>query len=417
MTTLFDDARTGLVLQLSSAASHALSWVGDPIARLDTHRPGVDDPFAIMRSIRDNGRLVRSRTGVWVTASHDACRAVLRDPHASSRMGGTTDPQPLDDSFIAMDAPDHTRLRRLVSLAFTPRAVAAHRERISSVASELLDACPTDRPIDLITQYAAPLPMAVICDLLGLPAAERARFFAWGEVLIAALDRTRSLEAARKVRLAEAELKAYLSAVVAERRRRPADDLVTALTRAADDDDRLSDDEIVSTLTLLLIAGFETTVNLIGTGTLNLLRSPDQLAAVSADPDGRIANLVEEALRYEGAVMFTFRRAVEPIDLGEGDVVPKGAMVVLGLAGANRDPAVFNAPDRFDVARDNAREHLAFAAGLHYCLGAALARLEAETAWRTLLERHGAMRLAGEVAYRPTPIIRGLSHLPVTLGP
>jgi cytochrome P450 len=413
-TTLLDDTRTGATLALTTASLHALAWTGDPFARLDVHRPGIDDPFAIMRSIRDDDRLVRSRAGVWVTASHDVCRSVFRSPHASSRNDGS--PGPLDDSFIGMDAPDHTRLRRLVSMAFTPKAIAGHRERIGDVASELLDRCPTDRPIDLVTDFAAPLPMAVICDLLGLPPSERARFFHWGEVLIAALDRTRTLEMARRVRLADAELRSYLAAVVAERRRRPADDLISELARAADDEDRLSDDEIVSTLTLLLIAGFETTVNLIGTGTLNLLRSPDQLDLVVSDPERRVANLVEEALRFEGAVMFTFRTALDTIDVGEGAVVPKGATVVLGLAGANRDPAVFSSPDVFDVQRENAREHLAFASGAHYCLGAALARLEAETAWQTLLTRHPTLRLSGEPTYRPSPIIRGLERLPVTLG-
>lgn len=416
MTTLLDDARTGAVLQLTSIAMHTLAWTGDPFARLDVHRPGIDDPFEIMRSIRDDGRLVRSRTGVWMTASHDVCRTVFRSPHASSRGDGSLDPQPLDDSFIGMDAPDHTRLRRLVSMAFTPKAIAGHRERISAVATDLLDACPTDCPIDLITDFAAPLPMAVICDLLGLPPSERARFFQWGEVLIAALDRTRTLDMARRVRRADAELRSYLAAIVAERRRRPADDLVSALAHAADADDRLSDDEIVSTLTLLLIAGFETTVNLIGTGTLNLLRAPDQLADVVSDPSRRVTNLVEEALRYEGAVMFTFRRALDTIDLGEGVRVPGGDVVVLGLAGANRDPAVFESPDTFDVRRENAREHLAFASGAHYCLGAALARLEAEIAWRTLLTRHPNLRSSGEPIYRRSPIIRGLDHLPVTLG-
>lgn len=417
MTTLLDDARTGATLQLTSAAMHALAWTGDPFARLDVHRPGLDDPFEIMRSIRDNGRLVRSRTGVWLTASHDVCRTVFRSPSASSRGDGSLGPQPLDDSFIGMDAPDHTRLRRLVSLAFTPKAIAGHRERIHDVAGQLLDECPTDRPIDLITDFAAPLPMAVICDLLGLPPSERARFFHWGEVLIAALDRTRTLDTARRVRLADAELRSYLAAVVAERRRRPADDLISALARAADDEDRLSDDEIVSTLTLLLIAGFETTVNLIGTGTLNLLRSPDQLALVVSDPERRVANLVEEALRFEGAVMFTFRTALDTIEVGDGAAVPKGATVVLGLAGANRDPDVFASPDTFDVQRENAREHLAFASGAHYCLGAALARLEAEIAWQTLLTRHPRLRLSGEPVHRPSPIIRGLDQLAVTLGP
>ena len=416
MTTLLDDARTGVTLGLTSVATRGLAFMGDPLAQLDRHRPGIDDPFAVMAKIRQLGPFSRSRTGLWVTASHDVCRAVLRSKDASSRNVDERDQHPLDDSFIGMDAPDHTRLRRLVSLAFTPKAIGEHRERIANVANQLLDACPTDRPVDLVSAFAAPLPMAVICDLLGLPASERERFFRWGEVLVAALDRARSLDGARQVRLANAELRAYLAAVVAERRRRPDDDLVSALAAAADEGDRLTDAEIVSTLTLLLIAGFETTVNLIGTGTSNLLDSRDQLELVSADLDAHVGNLVEESLRFEGAVMYTFRVALGDIQVGDGAAIPRGATVVLGLAGANRDPAVFDQPDRFDVTRANAREHLAFASGPHYCLGAARARLEADEAWRALLGRHPQTRRAGEATYRPSPIIRGLASLPVVLS-
>jgi cytochrome P450 len=416
MTSVFDDVRAGLGFRFTAAATRVLSWIGDPIAQLDIHRPGIDDPFAIMKSIRERGRLLRSPTGVWITASHDVCRTVLRSPHASSRSDDSMDEHPLDDSFIGKDAPDHTRLRRLVSPAFTPRAIYSHRERIAKLAGELLDSCPPDRPIDLVADFAGPLPMAVICDLLGLPPSERTRFFRWGEVLVAALDRVRSLSLARQLQLANAELRAYLAAVVAERRRRPAADLVSTLVQAADQGDRLTDPEIVSTLTLLLIAGFETTVNLIGTGTKSLLQSPDQLARVASDLDSHVGNLVEESLRFEGAVMFTFRTAIEAIEVGGGTVVPRGALLVLGLAGANRDPALFVDPDRFDVTRDNAKEHLAFAAGPHYCLGAALARLEAEVAWRTLLGRFPRLRPAGAAGYRRSPIIRGLATLPVVLG-
>lgn len=415
VTTLLQDVRTGISISVVDATTRLLAWAGDPVARLDTHTPGRDDPFVILSAIRAKGRLVRSRTGVWVTASHDVCRAVLRSAAASSLNYSNVGGHPLDDSFIGMDPPDHTRLRRLVLQAFTPRAIAAHRPRIAAIAGELLDACPTNRPIDLVESFAAPLPMAVICDLLGLPAGERGRFFGWGEILVAALDRVRSLATARALRQANTELRAYLTAVVAERRRRPEGDLVSELVAAADQGDRLNDAEIVSTLTLLLVAGFETTVNVIGTGTHNLLRTPVELARVAGDLEAHVGNLVEESLRFEGPVMFTFRTALDDIDVGQGEVLRRGSHVVLGLAGANRDPAVFIDPDCFDVTRANSKDHLAFGGGPHYCLGAALARLEAEIAWRTLLDRFPRLQLAGPATYRPAPILRGLATLPVVL--
>jgi cytochrome P450 len=428
MNLLLNDLRLAAASVVTTATTRAFASLNDPIALFDTYTPGIDDPYAIAASIRAQGPLVKSRLGLYLSASYDVCRAVLRSPHAGSEQEAPTgriarlldtqsigpEGHPLTNSFIAMDPPDHTRLRRLVSLAFTPKAINAHRARIEQNAHKLLDSCDTKSSVDLISSYAAPIPMAVICDLLGLPDSEHARFFAWGGAMIAALDRVRSLSIARQLVLTNAELRSYLFAVVAERRRRPADDMVSALVEAADQNDRLTDEEIVSTLTLLLIAGFETTVNLIGTGTNNLLRNPDQRMLVFDDPAGRVGGLIEESLRYEGPVQFTSRTAYEDIDLG-GSTLRKGSTILLCIAGASRDPAMFPDPDKFDITRPNAREHLAFSTGIHFCLGAALARLEAEVAWNVLVERAPNLRPAGNPTYRPSTIVRGLATLPVRL--
>lgn len=433
MTTLLDELRFGAVSAVNNAVTRALAITGDPIAMLDSYRPGSDDPYEIAERIRMAGPLVESRLGVLATASHHVCRAVLRSPIASSKqqqpstglerlLDSRSFLNPLDGSFIAMDGLDHSRLRRLVSVAFTPKALNRHRAQIERTAHELLDAVDHEATVDLIQAFAAPLPMGVICNMLGLPSSEHARFFAWGETLISALDRVRTVAVARSMHLATAELSAYLSAVVTERRRHPGDDLVSDLVEAADQGDRLSDDEIVSTITLLLIAGFETTVNLIGTGTKNLLAHEEQRALLLEDPSTHLGGLVEESLRYEGPVQFTFRQTMGEIsvlgDDAEGGplvVIPSGRLVILSLAGAGRDPSVFTSPNDFDITRPNAREHLAFATGAHYCLGAGLARMEAEIAWRVLFERYPKLRKDGVATYRPTPIMRGLSALPVRL--
>ncbi len=432
MISLLDELRFGAASAVNNGVSRALSIIGDPVAMLDSYRPGTDDPYAIAERIRTAGPLVQSRLGVHATASHDVCRAVLRSPMASSKPQPPTNgverlldsgsfANPLDGSFIAMDGIDHSRLRRLVSVAFTPKALNRHRTQIERTAHELLDAVDPEATVDLIQAFAAPLPMGVICNMLGLPSSEHARFFAWGETLISALDRVRTIAVARSMHLATAELSAYLSAVVTERRRHPGDDLVSDLVEAADQGDRLSDDEIVSTITLLLVAGFETTVNLIGTGTKNLLAHEEQRALLLEDPSTHLGGLIEESLRYEGPVQFTFRQtmgeiSVPGVDADDGPLVlPGGRLIVLSLAGAGRDPSVFTSPNDFDITRPNAREHLAFATGAHYCLGAGLARMEAEIAWRVLFGRFPELCQVGNARYRPTPIMRGLSELPVRL--
>ncbi len=418
-----------------AAATTALNTISrvarrfdDPLGALDAPG-GPVDRLALHRSLLAAGPLVKSRLGVYLTATHAGCHAVFTSPHSSSMTSRTRSTverllaptlrtgadEPFDTWFIAMDAPDHTRLRRLVQRGFTPKSITEHEALVRRTADELIDAFPTHGDIDLVESFARPLPMRVITRLLGVPDSDLATFDRWGEHLVIALDRPRSLREATDVQHTLVEIDTMFRELVTERRRRPGDDLVSVLAEQADGD-VLTDDELVGTLSLLLIAGFETTVNLLGTGTATLIAHRDQLELLAADPEAHLANTVEEALRFESPVQFTMRRALAPIEVAPGHVVPAGADVVTVIAAANRDPLVFPDPDRFDITRPNARRHLAFITGPHACIGGALARLEARVAWETLLRRFpdvARWRTNGVPIEGPSQLIRGYRHLPM----
>jgi cytochrome P450 len=403
---------------------------GDLGARLLDPRVRVD-PYPHYDRIRAQGPLVRSRLG-WLTASHATVETVLRDARF-----GHGEPQPPGDvvtralqppvrtglvdpvgpeSMIGMDPPDHTRLRRLVSKAFTPRAIERLRPRVDRVSHGLLDQPARDGSFDLLTDFAGVLPVLVICEVLGIPADERARFRRWGGDLATALDLTASAAAHRRAQAALRDLSRFFEELFAQRRRQPGDDLLSGLLAVEEEGDRLTPRELLATCLLLLLAGFETTVNLLGNGTLALLRHPEQLRLLRAQPE-LLPNAVEEMLRYDAPVQLTARSALA--DVEEGALrIGAGASIVTILAGANRDPSVFADPARFDVTRANARRHLAFAAGPHHCLGAALARLEGEVAFGALLARFRTLAPAGAPRRRPTFLLRGLERLPVRVtGP
>jgi cytochrome P450 len=433
MTTL-TDIRLALATATLNTASRVAGLTGDAFGRLDMLGVGRD-PYPIYDDVRSRGRLVKSRLGVMLTASHDACNVVLSSPDTSSAEeespGGvqrlldvrvrTREVNPIQDSFISRDAPDHTRLRRLVQRGFSMKAVSAHAAMIERVSTALIADFPRRGPVDLVQSFARPLPMRVIIELIGVPSEDQPRLNVWGDQLAASLDRPRSLSAVRSIRRAVADIDLFFRDLIAQRRREPTDDLLSLLLEKMDSDvagpsDQLTDNEIIATLGLLLIAGFETTVNLLGTGTANLLRHRDQLESFGSDPAGRINGLVEEALRFESPVQFTMRRSIEDVDLGRGDVLPAHHHVVLLLAGANRDPDVFDRPNRFDIERANARQHLAFVSGAHYCLGAALARLEAQVAWTTLAKAFPDVdrwRFAGTPQPGVSRIVRGFRTLPL----
>jgi cytochrome P450 len=407
------------------AAVRYYQWRGDPVARWMGPR-GKADPYPLYESVRQRG-LVRSKLGPWVTASHATAAAILRDRRFSSSPVHARgyqrpayppgDPRAglPDDDLLTLDPPDHTRLRRLVSGAFTPKAVADLEPLIRDTAGRLLDAA-GPAGFDLIEALAFPLPIAVICHLLGIPEEDRARFRAWGHAVAASLDPQPARAAASQSRLAEQALAAYLRDLVARRRAEPDGSLLSALVVVEEEGDRLTPGELVSMALLLLVAGFETTVNLIGNGTVALLREPgrEQWRALGEDPS-LVPGAVEELLRYDSPVQMTSRTATEDADVG-GTVIRRGTPVIVAIGGANRDPAAFTGAGRLLVTRPDAARHLSFSLGIHHCLGAPLARLEGRVALEELSRRHPGLHLAGTPVRRPFIVLRGFESVPVRAG-
>jgi cytochrome P450 len=355
----------------------------------------------------------------WVVVGYEAAREAFSSPKLSRdwqrewRQTGWRPPYALNmlgnTNMLLSDPPHHTRLRKLVSREFTARRVEGMRGRVQEITDELLDRMTADgaRRADLIDAFASPLPMIVICELLGVPGLDRTAFHAWSNETLAPTSPEAEKEAYEQVM-------PYLTGLIAAKRENPGEDLLSALVHTVDEGgDRLTEDELLSLAFLLLVAGHETTVNTIGNAVRALFAHPEQMAAVRADPAGLAAGLVEETLRYDGPVETTTPRiALEETEIG-GVRVPRGAIVLIAMAAADRDPARFPDPDRFDVRRD-AQGHTAFGYGIHYCLGAPLARLEAEVALRSLLERCPDLTADGEQGeWLPGMLIRGVRELPV----
>jgi cytochrome P450 len=353
--------------------------------------------------------------------SYAEARAALADPRLSKRIArgvtsGNHTGGPLSHHMLSSDPPDHTRMRRLVSAGFTARRVERLEPRIAAISEELLDAMAAHEEVDLIDHFAFPLPIQVICELLGIPSSDQASFRRWSNTMV-----TGGLgqDPSRMVELREVleELAAYITALLAAKRRDPGDDLLSALLDVREDGERLTEDELISMVFLMLIAGHETTVNLIANGTYLILTHPDQRDRLVAEPELMPA-AIEEFLRFEPPVQTsTYRITAEPVEYA-GVTIPAGEPVLISLLSANRDDTVFTDAQRLDVARRDAN-HLTFGHGIHFCLGAALARLEGRIAIGALLSRYPRLSLAVEpsaLAWRPGLLIRGLEKLPVRLG-
>jgi cytochrome P450 len=379
-----------------------------------------EDPYAVYDELRASGPVhaidFPPGATAFLVVDHEHGRAALSDPRLSKDSSHSTVPVNAELFFggtmLAMDPPGHTRMRGLVAKAFTGRRVERLRPRVQEIADGLLDGIAARGEADLIEELAVPLPIQVICELLGVPASDRARFREWTAVLtvpaLTAEARERRREAARA-------FNDYLLAVIAERRVRPEDDLISGLIIARDGEAALTGAEMLGTVALLLIAGHETTVNLIGNGVLALLRNPGQLELLRTRPE-LLASAVEELLRFDGPVERASQRiALEDMEIA-GTPIPKGAWVHVSLGAADRDPAVFKDPERLDVARAP-KGHVAFGHGPHFCLGAPLARLEGQIAIGSLLDRFPDLALAvpaGELRHHRTgSIVRGLVSLPV----
>lgn len=386
---------------------------GDPLSQLQLAM-GRADPHAVYRRMRRRGPVLPTRLGNLSTTDHTVCQQVLRN-----RAFGVNDPDAprpgedmLDLSLLALNPPDHTRLRRLAAPAFTPRRMAGYEALVEESTARLLDPiAASGRGFELMSAFASPLPIAVITSMLGL-ADEPDRLRRIGATVASALDGVRSIGHALQLYLADRELQATFAALLERAAHDPGDDLTSILL--AQQGDGLTLEELSSLVGLLLLAGFETTVNAIGNGVRALLSDREQWQLLVDDPSLAPA-VVEEVLRFDPPVQQTARVLLspEPTTLA-GVPVARGQWVMLMLAAANRDPAVFTAPDRFDITRTDVGEHLAFSSGIHYCLGAALARMELAVAFRALAVRFPTLRTAGPVVMRPGTVLRGPRRLPVT---
>ena len=387
-----------------------LTWerIDTGIACDPTSKPIRADPYEMYRQLRRQDPVHRLRlVDGWALTRYDDVDALLRDHRRFGNAGrdyGYRDYVTLLD----IDPPDHTRLRSLVANAFTPRTVANLEPRIQGIVNRLLDAVADQRQFDLIQALAYPLPMIVIAEMVGVPPHDMDRFEAWSNDIALVVEAGLRNRQIRRARQASDDLFEYFESIIEQRRRAPRDDLISALLAAEDAGDQLDHDELLAVLVLLLVAGNETTRNLIGNGTLALLKHPDQLRRLMADPS-LAPSAIEELLRYDSPVQLDARIAREDVVLG-GKRIRAGQRVIGVLGAANRDPAAFARPNTLDIGRHE-NHHLAFGRGIHHCLGSSLAVLEGRIAFAGMLERFSTMRLVAEPTRRNQIALRGLQEL------
>lgn len=386
------------------------------------------DPFPFYAQLRDQAPVfpvkLPTRQRAWLITRYDDVLNALKDERLAKDPRRAMTPEqlkklpwvpsmfkPLERNMLDLDSPDHTRLRALVHKAFTPRLIEQMRDQIQALTDELLDKAEQNGGMDLIADFALPLPLTMIGRILGVPAQDNPKFHRWTKTLI-------SGGASRNLFVlipSVMRFMGYMKKLIKERRANPTDDLITALVQAKDGSDQLSEDEILAMIFLLLIAGHETTVNLIGSGSLALLEHPDQLALLRNEPS-LIKTAIEELVRFVCPVeMATERYTREALTIAE-TTIPRGELVMAVIGSANRDPNYFDNPDELDITRTN-NKHLAFGHGPHYCLGASLARLEGQIAINTLVQRMPNLRLniaQDQIRWRGTFVLRGLEALPVS---
>jgi hypothetical protein len=401
----------------------------DYIAPIDARDPAyIENPYPFFERVRAAGPIHRDSLGIWWVTGHADVKALLLDKQRISRdprnwqlysqirpyLADSVLERTLEQWLLSLDPPAHTRLRALVQKAFTASAALALRERIEALTDELIDGLRGRSSFDLMASFAQPLPVRVICDLLGLPVGDYATTKQWSDLLVWVLEPSAPWAMKHEADRACTEMLAYLRGRVAAARAAPREDLLHELIEAQEKHERLSEDELLANLVLLFLAGHETTTNLIGNGMLALLRNPGQLALLRADP-ALIDTAIDELLRYDGPVTLLPRVTAQPIEIG-GRTVKPGELLHLVMGAAHRDPAVFKDPGRLDVTR-SPNPHLAFGAGLHYCVGAPLARIEASVALRALLRAFPSLEVAADgVQWRTLTTLRGLQRFELAVA-
>lgn len=406
---------------------------GDPQGRLLIDPTVRADPVAFTEELRARGTPVVKCRAMFMTVDHKVANDLLRSDDFHVFGIGTNLPKPLQwladktkpdllhpiqpPSMLSVEPPDHTRYRKLVSSVFTTRAVAALRDRVQETANTLLDELAADAgTVDVVERYCAQLPVTVIADILGVPDEARPRILEFGELGAPSLDVGLTWPQYKTVYQGIEGFNDWLTDHLHELRRNPGDDLMSQIIRASEgaEGGPLNFEELLATAGLVLAAGFETTVNLLGNGIRMLLDTPEHLETLAERPE-LWPTAVEEVLRLDSPVQLSARIAMKDTEIA-GTTIKRGEGIILYLAGANRDPNVFDDPHRFDIERQNAGKHLSFSGGRHFCLGAALARAEGEVGLRTFFERFPDARLAGDGSRRETRVLRGWSSLPITLG-
>ncbi|MDX2378465.1 MAG: cytochrome P450 [Acidimicrobiia bacterium] len=389
----------------------------------------IENPYPHIAEMRNADPVNLTLFNQWILFRYDDVSRLLRDPGMSVQENNVEiidqerndlfvelageDLEP-STSMLGADPPDHTRLRKLVSKAFTPSAIAALRPRIQELVDHTLDAIEHRGHGDVVAELAFPLPFDVISEMLGMPESDKEQIAAWSAAIVKTLDPIISEEEIREAVKSDRAMTTHIESVIEWKREQRGDDLLTALIDAEEDGDRLSTRELRDQIVLLFIAGHETTVNLIGTGIYELLRHPDQLPIMRDEANA--VNAIDELLRYVSPVQMSRRITLDDAEFG-GKTIERGSMVLAGLAASNHDPAKWGpSADELDLLRDDAGQHMAFGGGVHYCLGASLAKLEAQVAIGSFVRRFPGARVDGDVEWNGRINLRGLEHLPVAVN-
>ena len=370
------------------------------------------NPYEIYERLRRDDPVHRMRLiNAWSLTGYEDAQTVLQDHRRFSSGDNKLEYAPYR-TMLDLDPPDHTRLRGLVSKAFTPRAVAALGPRVKEIVDELLDDLAGKERFDLVEEFAFPLPVIVIAEMLGIPAEDRDHFNVWSNDIALAVEPVLTRAEVARVRSASDAIVAYFEEIIEQRRRQPQEDMLSALIAAEEEGDKLTHDELIGTLMLLLVAGNETTRSLIGNGMLALLKNPAQLQRLRAEPE-LLDSAIDELLRYDSPVQFIIRVVMEDLAF-KGREMRAGQKIMILVGAANRDPEVFANPNALDIGRQE-KSHISFGRGIHYCLGSPLALLEARAAFAGLLERFPTIRLLAEPGYRNQIVLRGVEELWVEL--